>query len=376
MTIQRVLVTGKPEFLQRHRPLFDAMTHQFDHLDFLPLIDLPPRHPWQEKLSRKSQRLWQTLRRQTVPAYIDPLKTARVFVERSRHTERQIRQQTAQPDRIFHVFGMSSPFWSNATTPYAMYLDYTMALAKHNWTDWAPFPSPRAYQQWIACERRTYQQAHNLFCMSHLVKRSLIADYGVPAEKITVVGSSGNFGCLYQGQKTFGSQQILFNGSDFLRKGGDRVLAAFQQVRAVLPEATLVVIGVDLPEKHEGVINPGPVDSETLQYLFLHTDLVIAPGRCDPFPTFLMEAMNYGVPCTVAAQDGMPEIVDHNINGIVLPQPTPETLAHEMLALLTQPDRLQAMSEQARQKIKTQLNWTTIAQTIAQVIRQTATSKT
>ncbi|XGV97101.1 MAG: glycosyltransferase family 4 protein [Leptolyngbya sp. BL-A-14] len=369
MTIQRVLVTSKPEFLHRHRPLFEAVAQQFDHLDYLPIIDLPPRHPWQEKLTRKTQRLWQKLRRQTLPAYVDPLKTAKVFIARSRHTERQIRLSSIQPDRVFHVFGMSSPFWRNTTTPYVMYLDYTMALAKRNWADWAPFANDRTYQGWLTCERRTYQRAHHLFCMSALVKNSLITDYKVNADKITVVGSSGNFEQIYDGEKAFGSQQILFNGSDFLRKGGDRVLAAFQQVRAVLPNATLVVIGAEMPEKPKGVINPGPVDSDALQNLFLTSDLVVAPGRCDPFPTFLMEAMNYGIPCIVSNQDGMPEIVDHDVNGIVLTQPTPDALANAIVSLLTSPERLQQMSEHARQKIKTQLNWNTIAHTIAQVIR-------
>jgi len=368
MTIQRVLVTGKPEFLHRHRPLFEAVSRQFDHLDYLPIIDLPPRYPWQEKLSRKTQQLWQKLRRQTAPTYVDPLKTAQVFIARSRHTERQIRQYPIQPDQIFHVFAMSSPFWKLATVPYAMYLDYTMALARQNWADWAPFANPGTYQKWLTCEQRTYQHANYLFCMSRLVKHSLVSDYGVDADKITVVGSSGNFDHVYEGEKTFGSQQILFNGSDFLRKGGDLVLAAFQQVRTVFSNATLVMIGAELTEKPAGVINPGHVDAETLQNLFLTSDLVVAPGRCDPFPTFLMEAMNYGVPCIVSDQDGMPEIVDQGINGIVLSQPKPEILAAEIITLLNNPAQLQIMSEQARLKIKTQLNWNTIAQTIAQVI--------
>lgn len=375
MSIQRLLVTSKSEFLQRHRPLFEAMAQQFDHLDYLPIIDLPPRPLWQEKLNRKSQRLWQTLRR-TPSTYVDPLKTARVFIERSRHTERQIHHQLVQPDQVFHVFGMSSPFWNASSTPYAMYLDYTMALAKRNWLDWAPFAHAGAYRNWRSCEQRTYNRANHLFCMSQVVKHSLITDYNIPAEKITVVGSSGNFEQVYEGKKTFETRQILFNGSDFLRKGGDRVLAAFQQVRAMEPNATLVVIGAELPEKPEGVINPGQVNSETLKKLFLTSDLVVAPGRCDPFPTFLMEAMNYGVPCIVTAQDGMPEIVDHGINGIVLSQPTPDSLAGEISHLFNHPLQLQSMSEQARHKIKTRLNWNTIARTIAQVIREEAVKQT
>lgn len=370
MTIQRVLVTSKPEFLHRHRPLFEALAGQFDQLDYLPIIDLPPRHPWQEKLGRKAQRLWQKLRRQPSPTYVDPLKQARVFIQRSRHTERQIYQQPVLPDQVFHVFGLSSPFWNPSATPYTMYLDYTMALARQNWADWAPFSSTRTYQRWLACEQRTYQRANHLFCMSHLVKTSLVEEYSVPADNITVVGSSGNFERLYDGDKRFGSQQILFNGSDFFRKGGDRVLAAFTRVRAALPDASLVVIGAKLAEVPPGVINPGAVDADTLRHLFLSSDLVVAPGRCDPFPTFLMEAMNYGVPCIVSAQDGMPEIVDDGLNGRVLAQPNPDNLARELVALLRQPTQLRALSHQARHKINTQLNWPQIAQTIAQVMGQ------
>ena len=205
--------------------------------------------------------------------------------------------------------------------------------------------------------------------MSHLVKSSLINDYGIAPERITVVGSAANNQKLYEQEKVFGTQQILFNGSGFERKGGDLVLAAFRQVKKKLPHAKLVAIGKKIRQQQQGVENPGTLSSPgQRQELFLNTDLVVAPARCDPFPSFIIEAMNYGVPCIVSAQDGMPEIVDHGVNGIVVNQPTPESLASQIIQTITDVSTLTAMSRQAQHKAKTQLNWDCVARKIVQVL--------
>jgi glycogen synthase len=54
-----------------------------------------------------------------------------------------------------------------------------------------------------------------------------------------------------------------------------------------------------------------------MRELFLSSDLVLAPSRCDPFPTFLIEAMNFGLPCVASDVDGLPEIVEHEVTGLV-----------------------------------------------------------
>jgi hypothetical protein len=60
----------------------------------------------------------------------------------------------------------------------------------------------------------------------------------------------------------------LFNGSDFDRKGGDLVLAAFQKVQQVLPKAKLIVIGKRLSIQPDGIINPGKISSSAMRDLF------------------------------------------------------------------------------------------------------------
>ncbi|HVA38681.1 MAG TPA: glycosyltransferase family 4 protein, partial [Candidatus Dormibacteraeota bacterium] len=293
------------------------------------------------------------------------LKSRRSFIATSLRTERAIKALGYVPDLTLHVFGMSSPVWNGLDIPYAYYLDYTMALARRQWARAAPFFDDRDYRDWIECERISYARAEYLFPMSELVKRSLIDDYGIEPSKITVVGSSGDFMEAYDGPKTFGTKRILFNGSAFERKGGAIALEAFELVRRSIPEATLTFIGKAMGTLGEGVTNPGFIASRAdLAQLFLSSDVVIAPSHCDPYPGFLIEGMNFGVPGIVFPNDGMVEIVDHDRTGVVLGEPSARALADAITGLLHDERRLERYSQAGREKVRRQLNWSTIAEKI------------
>lgn len=375
MLKKKVLVTGSNFFLNRHRFLFDEMADHLNGIDYISSSDRTMLDKLELSVKAAFFALMHSVFMRDIPlaAVFDKFtipkdfqKSSLAFVTKSRQTEKKISQLNCTPDLIFQVFCLSSPVLEKLDIPYCYYLDYTTKLAKKIWSPWSPLDSE--YDDWINCERRAYQNALHLFPMSEWVKVSLIEDYGISPSKITVVGSSGNFFKSYEGKKKFGTQRILFNGSDFGRKNGELVLSAFKIVRQILPDAKLVIIGGQLETYDEGVSNPGHISISEVQNLFLETDLLVSPAYCDPFPGLLIEAMNYGVPCIVSAVDGMPEIVDHNRNGLVIPQPTPEVLAHEITNLLNDPARLNAMSQDARDKVKAKLNWNYVAQKILSVL--------
>jgi len=366
MEIKNVLVTGEPCFLDRHQFLFKSLSNHFEQIRFL-----PRQSEWYEaKLPRTALKGLLKLRTgdlNRANAVFQKNKTA--FVMKSQRAERDIQQLDDPPDLVFQVFGTYSPFWNHSEIPYVMYLDYTTALAEKNWPSWATFLNYRSRDAWFECEQLAYARAKHIFCMSQVVKDSLVQDYAIPPQTITVVGSSGDFQEPYAGEKTFGRHQLLFNGSDFDRKGGDLVLAAFREVRQAIPDAKLAIVGKTLMSDEVGVYNPGYITSRSqMHQLFLETDLVIAPASCDPFPTFLMEAMNYGVPCVVSNRDGMPEIVDHLLSGVVIDKLTPSSLAAIVIDLLNHPAQLDLMSQAARHKIKVRLNWDTVVNTILRAL--------
>ena len=372
MEIKNVLVTGEACFLDRHQFLFKFLSNHFEHLNFLPR----PIEWYEAKLPRTVLKGLLTLRTgdlNRANAVFQKNKTA--FVMKSQRAERDIQQLNNPPDLVFQVFGTYSPFWNHSEIPYVMYLDYTTALAEKNWPGWATFLDKRSRDAWFEGERLAYARAKHIFCMNQVTKDSLVQDYAIPPKAITVVGSSGDFQEPYTGEKTFGGHQLLFNGSDFDRKGGNLVLAAFREVRQAIPDAKLVIVGKTLTSDEAGVFNPGYITSRSqMHQLFLETDLVIAPASCDPFPTFLMEAMNYGVPCVVSNRDGMPEIVNHSINGMVIDSLNAKQLAKTIIALLNDLKTLNLMSKAARQKIKTELRWDTIANEITQTISNVFTN--
>ncbi len=362
MKLNKVVVTAYPLFLGRYKFLYQVIGAHVGSLELVACGE--PSSFWAVNcVADLGYKLLSRLSRTTADRllYYNP----QLYVARSRTVERKLRSIKESLDMVFHVFGMFCPSWDNDQLPYVMYLDYTMALSARNYPKWALFASRGRLEQWLECERRAYRRARALFTMSELVKRSLVQDYGIPAGRIRVVGASGTFLEPYQGQKIFGTRQILFNGTDFERKGGDLVIEAFRQVRRTCPDAKLVILGKGPYPSLPGVHSPGFISSrEALERVFLDSDLVVAPGYCDPFPSFLIEAMNYGIPCVVSPRDGMPEIVDHNRTGLVLPKLDAMVLADQVIRLLSDPSKLRAMSEASREKVRTRLNWPLIGETI------------
>lgn len=365
MKIERLLVTGEEIYLRRLRPLYSEISTHIEYVDYLPREAL-----WYEKKPISSiLKLSHALRSGSISkagSLFQKKKAA--FVAKSKDTERRIKALGYTPDLVFHNLCVYRPFYNSLNIPYVLYLDYSIALSEKAWQPWAYFANRQQRDDWFACEQQTYAAAKHIFTMSNVLKQSLINDFGIPGEKITVVGASGGFLLPYAGEKSLGSQRLLCNGSDFERKGGDLVLSAFKLVKAALPNASLTIIGKEKDTDIEGVDYPGNISPSQLHDLILTTDLVIAPARCEPFGFFHVDAMNCGVPCVVMVNpcNGMPEFLEHQQDSILIDEVemSPERLAKEIIHVLSNPELLKSMSDAARHKVQTQLNWSDIAKHI------------
>lgn len=79
------------------------------------------------------------------------------------------------------------------------------------------------------------------------------------------------------------------------------------------------------------------------------TDIVLAPSRTDSLPLVVIEAMLAGRPVVAAAVGGIPELIEHDVTGVLVEPEDAGSLAARTDALLGDPDRARALGERARQ---------------------------
>lgn len=79
-------------------------------------------------------------------------------------------------------------------------------------------------------------------------------------------------------------------------------------------------------------------------------------GDCEGIPVVLMEAMLLQKPVVSTQHSGIPELVTHEVSGVLVPEGSPEALAKALALLLVQPQRWQLMGEQGKTTVLEQFN--------------------
>ncbi len=85
----------------------------------------------------------------------------------------------------------------------------------------------------------------------------------------------------------------------------------------------------------ENVIFHGFIgDKEKLKQLFLNSDLFVLPSKSEGIPKVLLEAMAYGVPILTTNVGGIPDIIQNEVNGLMVPPNSVEELENGMIKIL------------------------------------------
>jgi glycosyltransferase involved in cell wall biosynthesis len=359
--MKRLLVAGNPFFLARYRHLTAALRKRIGDV-----TELPIEKSTFEKMTflvqdgvagRIRLPLSQCLKMR-MQAFA---KQPSTFRELSTLTARQIKASQPRPEFVLQLFSMSSPAGA-AGVPYAHYVDITMAMAKRAWPAWAPYKADSEYGKWLELEGATYRGAERVFTFSEATRRSVIADYGASAERVLAVGAAGHYDGIGHQQRRYGTQAIIFNGSDFERKGGDRVLAAFEIVQQRFPEASLTIVGKSAVKERRGVRVAGNITRQRLFSLFDTSDVVLAPTRLDMLPGFVLEAMSRGVVPILSDADSMNEIITEAVEGYIVSTPEPPVLAQRICGLFENDTLLTRMGTAARKRIEASCTWDAVAQ--------------
>ncbi len=151
------------------------------------------------------------------------------------------------------------------------------------------------------------------------------------------------------------AEEILFVGRFDRHKGGDVMIDAFAELARRRPGVRLRFAGPD-----RGVIDDagrrwtieeyaadrlggdargrlawmGQQPAASLSACRKKAGVVVVPSRYDNFPTTVLEAMATGCPLVASRAGGIPEMVEHEVNGLLFESGEPEDLAVQIGRLL------------------------------------------
>jgi spore coat protein SA len=162
---------------------------------------------------------------------------------------------------------------------------------------------------------------------------------------------------------------FVFAGRLVPEKGVDVLLEAFGQLRRTLPQARLTIAGssffADAPrtpferrlrqqaEALGGAVTfTGFIARERLQALYSEADAVVAPSTwAEPFGLVVLEAMARGA-CVIASRTGgLPELVDDQRTGLLVPPGDVDALARAMEQVATDPALARRLGCAAREEV-------------------------
>lgn len=158
--------------------------------------------------------------------------------------------------------------------------------------------------------------------------------------------------------------RLLTFGRLVPQKGLDLAIAAMPRLRERFPNLTLTLAG-DGPSRPdleaqvqalglgEAVSFLGWVEPEAIPALINTASIVLMPSRWEePFGLSALQAAQQGRPVVATRLGGLPEVVADGESGLCFDPESSESLAEAVTILLNQPERAQAMSQAAKQRME------------------------
>lgn len=224
--------------------------------------------------------------------------------------------------------------------------------------------------------RSIYANAFHLLPLSAVVRDSLVEDYGVSPDKVTVIPPGIDLG-LWRGGDADASRRgpfkVLFVGGDFERKGGDLLveLAGTPAFRdAEFHFATNSFAGEHRPNIH---VHRGlTANSRELIDLYRTADVFVLPTRADTHSISSLEAMAMGLPVVATRIGGISDIVLEGRTGHLIERNDIDSLADRLRRLKSdRPTRLD-MGIAARKRVETSFNLERNSDTVLDLLARAA----
>ncbi len=211
---------------------------------------------------------------------------------------------------------------------------------------------------------------HAVVVVSQAMKADLIRS-GIDARKIWVITNGID---IAEGDRRSASRfrrELGIEGTDPLvvfvgrlskEKGLYVLIEAAKRVRQAVPRVCVALVG-DGPEKHSlaaaiyeagltGVVQLMGYRSE-VDAVMQDMDFLVLPSFREGMPLVILESFARGRPVIASHVGGIPELVENNVNGMLVPSGDVNALADAMIVMIQNPGLARSMGEVGRLRIAT-----------------------
>lgn len=249
--------------------------------------------------------------------------------------------------------------------PHFLYTDHTV-LENKQYPDF-DFDKQIFSAQWLKLEKSIYDNASICFTMSSNISKSIIEQYKCDQNKVI---------CAYAGPnsslpKTFNknrvldkTQNILFVGVDWERKGGPTLIKAFEIILKTHPEATLTIVGCNPKIKIHNCNVVGKVPLSQVGQYYENASIFCLPTNLEPFGLVFLEAMSFGLPIVATNIGAIPDFIDEGKNGYKVEPKNPKKLANKLLLLLNDPVKCEKFGQYGHKLFTEKYSWVNVGKII------------
>jgi glycosyltransferase involved in cell wall biosynthesis len=219
----------------------------------------------------------------------------------------------------------------------------------------------------------------HLTAISHFLAERAIR-LGVPATKITVIPNGVDLSRLPPKPPLLSStRQVICIARLSWEKGLAYLLRAWPAVSQVFPEARLVLVGAG-PERaalEQLVVELGIKSTVEFRGALPHaaalaemarSEVFVCPSLAEGLGIVFIEAQACGVPVIGTRVGGIPEVIEHEETGLLVPPRDVEALGQALIRLLSDRDLAHRLAAEAERRVP-RFDWTNIVEQFRVVYR-------
>ncbi len=245
-----------------------------------------------------------------------------------------------------------------------------------------------SYKQIRFLDKKVYDKARVIFAVNNNIKDELETIYRIRKEKIATIHNGVNTKTFHEMKKKdeireelgLDSQAvILYVGRLAARKNVSLLIEAMHLLRN--ERIIALIIGKGPKEnalrglaKNLGLDSKvrfvGYVENRSLVNIYNAADFFVLPSIYEGMPMTLLEAMACGTPTIAANFEGVENIIQNGVNGMILERTSAECLAETIVFLLREPKICRSMSTEAMRGIQGKFSWDKTAEKIIDAYRR------